>query len=125
MQEGDLFTDNVGEFDETGIEGIDTALGKILEKTAQSDEVIRLRDSFKTFTFCIDFAVEGEAVFTQKLGSNIGRSKIVTFAGNFASEVKKTFKIAAVVLSGFDRAAVLDFERLEEIIDELRYEERR
>lgn len=120
-----MFSDDMGKLDEAGIEGIDTTLGKILEKTAQSDEVIRLRDGFEGFAFWVDFTVESEAVFTQKFGSNIGRGKIITFAGDFASEVEETFKIATVIFGGFDRAAVLDLERFEEIVDEFRYEERR
>lgn len=47
MQKSDLLSDDVGKFDEAGVEGIDAALGEIFEETAQGNEVIRLSDSFK------------------------------------------------------------------------------
>lgn len=122
MKEGDLLADDVGEFDEGGVEGFDAAFGEVFEEAAEGDEVIRLSDDFEVFAVLVGFAVELEAEFAEKLLSNVDREKVVKldiialddaevggFFENAHSYVLEAQKIAAVVVGGLFGAAAFDF----------------
>jgi len=66
MEEGDLFFDSFGEFDEGGVEGIDVAFGEVGEKTAQSDEVVGLGGGGEFGAAFVFVAIEPEAVFAEQ-----------------------------------------------------------
>ncbi len=73
VEEGNLFADDVREFDETGVEGINAALGEVFEKAAEGDEVVGLGDDLEIFATTVGFAVEAEAVFTKEFLVDVSR----------------------------------------------------
>lgn len=77
VEEGDLFADDVGEFDEGRVEGCDAAFGEVFEKTAEGDEVVRLGDDFEVFASFVGFAVELEPEFAEKLFGNVDGEEVV------------------------------------------------
>lgn len=79
MKEGDLFADDVGEFDEGGVERFDAAFGEILQETAESDEMIGLGDDFEVFAVLVSFAVELEAKLAEEFTSDVDREKVSEF----------------------------------------------
>lgn len=114
VEEGDLFADDVGEFDEGWVERFDVALGKVFEKAAEGDEVVRLGDNFEIFAFFVGFAVELEAEFAEELGSDVDREEVVQLdilafddaeVGGFFKDVHgdvlEAQEIATVVVGGF------------------------
>ncbi len=46
MEKGDLLADNMRKLDERGVKGFYATLCKVFKKTAESDKVIGLGDSF-------------------------------------------------------------------------------
>lgn len=131
VEEGDLFADDVGEFDEGRVEGFDAALGEVFEEAAEGDEVVRLSDDFEIFAFFVGFAVELEAEFAEEFGGDVDGEEVVQLdivafddaeVGGFFKDVHgdvlEAQKIATVVVGGFFRAALLDFEAFDEIDDE-------
>ena len=122
VETGDLFADDMGEFDEGGIEGFNAALSEVFKKAAKGDEVVGLGDDFEIFAVLVDFAVELEAVFAEEFlgnvdGEEVSQFDVVAFDN---AEVRGFFKdghgkvleaeeVATVVISGLFRAAFFDF----------------
>lgn len=72
MEEGDLFADDMRKVDKRRVERFDFAACEVFQKTAQSDEMIRLSDGLEgLIAVWQGLAVEFEAIATQKFGSNV------------------------------------------------------
>ncbi len=71
-----MFANDMGEFDEAGVEGSDAALGEIFEEAAEGNEVVGLGDGLEVFSVTIFFAVKAEAEFTHELLGNVGGSEV-------------------------------------------------
>ena len=122
VEKGDLFADDMGEFDEGGVEGFDAALGEVFKKATKGDEVVRLGDDFEVFAVLVDFAVELEAVFAEEFlgnvdGEEVSQFDVVAFdnakVGGFFEDghgkVLETEEITTVVVGGFSGATFFDF----------------
>ncbi len=122
VEKGDLFTDDVGEFDEGGVEGFDAALSEVFKKAAKGDEMVGLGDDFEVFAVLVDFAVELEAVFAEEFLSNVDGEEVSQFdvvafdnakvGGLFEDghgKVLEAEEITTVVVSGFFRASFFNF----------------
>lgn len=79
VEKGDLFADDVGEFDEGGVEGFDAAFGEVFKEAAEGDEVIRLGDNLEVFAVLVSFTVELEAELAEEFPSNVNREKVGEF----------------------------------------------
>lgn len=77
VEEGDLLTDDVGEFDEGRVEGRDAAFGEVFEKTSEGDEVVRLGDDFEIFASFVGFAVELEPELAEKFFGDVDGEEVV------------------------------------------------
>lgn len=127
-----MFPDDVGELDESGVEGFDAAFGEIFKEATESDEMIGLGDDFEVFSVLVGFAVELEAEFAKEFLGDVDREEITEFgvvafndaeAGGFFEdghgEVLKTEEVATVIIGGFFGTAFFDFEVVDEINDKL------
>lgn len=76
VEKGDLFSNDVGEFDEGGVEGFDFAFGEVFEEAAEGDEVVGLGDDFEVFAFFVGFAVELEAELTEEFGGDVDGEEV-------------------------------------------------
>ena len=114
VEKGDLLADDMGKFDEGGVEGFDAALSKIFKKATKGDEVVGLGDDLEVFAVLVDFAVELEAVFAEEFLSNVDGEEVSQFdvvafdnakvGGLFEDghgKVLETEEITTVVVSGF------------------------
>lgn len=81
MKEGNLFTDDVGEFDEVGVEGVDATFGEVFEEAAQCNEMIGLGDGLEVFAIAVNFAVKLEAIFAKKFGGDINWFEVAGLFG--------------------------------------------
>ena len=125
-----MFADDVGKFDEGGVEGFDAALSEVFKKATKGDEVVGLGDDFEVFAVLVDFAVELEAVFAEEFlgnvdGEEVSQFDVVAFdnakvGGLFEDghgKVLETEEITTIVVSGFSRATFFDFEVFNEVDD--------
>lgn len=71
VEEGNLLADDVGKFDESGIERFNLAFGEVFEEAAQGDEMVSLGDGLEAFAGFGSLAVELETEFTDELSSNV------------------------------------------------------
>ena len=113
VEEGDLFFDGFGEFDEGGVEGWDVALAEVNEETAEGDQVVSLGGGREFALALVLVAVEPEAVFTEEVGGELSGVEV-------AGEFNETREIEVVIAGSVDAAAFFDLERLEEFGDEIR-----
>ena len=122
MKESDLFADNVGKFNEGGVEGFDAAFGEVFEKAAEGDEMIGLSDDFEVFAVLVGFAVELEAEFAEEFLGDVDREEVGEFGvvafddakiGGFLEDVYGNIleaqEVATVVVGGFFGATAFDF----------------
>lgn len=81
MEESNLFADDVGEFNEVGVEGVDATFGEVFEESTQRNEMIGLGDGLEIFAIAVDFAVELEAIFAKKFGGDINWFEVAGLFG--------------------------------------------
>ena len=78
MEEGDLFSGDVGKIDEGRIERFDFAAGEIFHKTAKSDEMIGLSNGLQIIVSVFrTIAVELKAVLAENFAVDFDGFNIV------------------------------------------------
>lgn len=119
VEEGNLFADDAGEFDETGVKGGDVALGEIFEEAAEGDEVVGLSDRGEGVALGVGDAVETEAVFADEFTGKAAGFEVIILAGNFPGQLNEAREVVLVIFNGALGTTALDFQVFEEIGEEI------
>ena len=113
MEEGDLPFVCLGKLDLAGREAGDVALGEVVEKAAQRDEVVTLGEHAQLLTIDALVAIEPEAVAPHQLGRDLVNRQFST------SKLNEALEVVLVVLRCLRRSATLHLHIFDEVDDQI------
>lgn len=96
---------------------MNTATGKIFEKTTESDEVVGLGEGGERLLGrALVETIKSETISAKKLGSDVAGFEVLT-RKILSGKLKKTRKIESVIFDGMKRATSFDFDMFKKIGD--------